>query len=75
MRLPFAWFALVLAAGRAAGGVRGLFRPAEVRRHEEPRKALRLDLAYYPARTGGGYELIPKDAYFDAVEALLTDLS
>ncbi|RDI96181.1 hypothetical protein DV704_04525 [Meiothermus sp. QL-1] len=45
---------------------RALFRPCETRVRE-----LRLDIPYYPVRAGEGYILMPKDAYFEAVEELL----
>jgi len=74
VRLRLVWFALVLATERVAVGFRALFRPAEVRRHLEPRRRLRLDQPYYAARGSRGYELVPKDAYLEEVEALLLSL-
>jgi len=68
------WLALVLASERVAVGFRALLRPAEVRRHQEPRRRLRLDQPYYPARGSRGYELVPKDAYLEEVERLLSEL-
>ena len=75
MRLRVVWLAMVLASERVAVGIWSVLRPAEVRRHREPRRPLRLDQPYYPARGSRGYELIPKDAYLEEVEGLLADLS
>ena len=74
MRLRFVGLALVLATERVAVGFRAIFRPAEVRRHLEPERRLRLDQPYYAARGSRGYELVPKDAYLEEVEALLMSL-
>ena len=48
--------------------------PAEVRRHHLPRLQLSLSQPYYLARGSQGYELLPKDAYLEEVEALLSRL-
>ncbi len=74
MRIRVVWLALVLASERVAVGFWSVLRPAEVRRHREPRRPLRLDQAYYPARGSRRLELIPKDAYLEEVEALLYGL-
>ncbi|KGQ22857.1 hypothetical protein [Thermus filiformis] len=45
--------------------------PALVREDLEARTPLSLEVAYHPAQGRKGLVLIPKDAYFREVEALL----
>ena len=46
--------------------------PAQIRRAEEVREVLKLDLPYYPAQGLKGYVLIPKDRYFNETEHILS---
>lgn len=45
--------------------------PALVRKVQGAQRPLSLEVAYHPARCTKGVVLIPKDAYFYEVEALL----
>lgn len=53
---------------------RPVLSPAQIRRFEGVRRELTLEVAYYPARSAGGYVLIPKDAYFRQAEEALGQL-
>ena len=68
--------ALALAWGRLVRLPRRLFAPpAEVRRDPELRLPPDLGTPYYAAYGSRGYELIPKDAYLEAVEGILAEIS
>lgn len=53
---------------------RPAFNPAQIRRYEEEQRELSLEVPYYPARSPGGYVLIPKDGYFQQTEEVLEHL-
>lgn len=53
---------------------RPAFNPAQIRQYEGTTRELRLELHYYPARSGSGYVFIPKDGYFRQTEEALERL-
>ncbi|GIW31631.1 MAG: hypothetical protein N2313_06970 [Meiothermus ruber] len=53
---------------------RPALNPAQIRRYEGVQWELSLEVPYYPARSPGGYVLIPKDGYFQQAEEVLEHL-
>lgn len=67
-------FALALSWVRLARLPRRLLAPpAEIRRDPWSRPLPDLNTPYYAARGSRGVELIPRDAYLEAVERVLTE--
>ncbi len=65
---------LALAWGRLTALPRRLWAPpAEVRREPQRRRPPDLATPYYAARGSRGVELVPRDAYLEAVERVLAE--